>query len=551
MDRNARRLACSLLVALLHAPAARAQIPPLPSARAAPAAQTEPTKDALGRDTPRGTVLGFMDAARKGNDEAAPLYLNTNLRGKPAVELAHELYVVLDSRLPARLADMSDRPEGSLSNPLHPDRDIVGTISTSNGPLELLVEHVTRAPAGPVWLFSRQTLDAIPDVYAEIDVVSVDRYLPRLTKIRIAGIRVFDWVILLVILPLGYRLLGLFGPLLAPLLALWRRRSAPSTVRSSVQPANIVPGYVRLLLLALGLRWLQADIDLPLIERQFWSAAATMLGVVAVMWILLLLNAYGERYIERRQRRHEFAAPLRLVRRIADGIVIATALLVTLHYFGVDPTAALAGLGIGGIAVALAAQKTLENVIGGLSIIFDRAVQVGDVLKFGDAQGTVDYIGLRSTRIRTLDRTVLSVPNGQIANAGIETFSARDKFWFHHFVGLRYETTPAQMRAVVEGARKLLAGHPAIEADSLRVRFFRLGSFSLDVELFAYVFATDWPGFLEIQEKLLLQLMEVVTRAGTEIAFPTQTLHLPDALPLAPLAQPATQSGQLATLREK
>ena len=154
---------------------------------------------------------------------------------------------------------------------------------------------------------------------------------------------------------------------------------------------------------------------------------------------------------------------LRLARRIADVIVIAAGGLVTLHYFGVDPTAALAGLGIGGIAVALAAQKTLENVIGGLSIIFDKAVRVGDFLKLGDTLGTVDYIGLRSTRIRTLDRTILSVPNGQIANVNIETLSARDKFWFHHFVGLRYETTAGQMRAVVDGIRTHLAGHPMVD----------------------------------------------------------------------------------------
>src|SRR6185436_9294793 len=133
--------------------------------------------------------------------------------------------------------------------------------------------------------------------------------------------------------------------------------------------------------------------------------------------------------------------------------------LIVLAYFGVDPTAALAGLGIGGIAVALSAQKTLENVIGGVSIVFDKAVRVGDVVKVGDTSGTVDYIGLRSTRIRTNDRTILSVPNGQIATVNIETLSTRDKFWFHHFVGLRYETTASQMRAVLKGVCDLLGAH--------------------------------------------------------------------------------------------
>ena len=218
---------------------------------------------------------------------------------------------------------------------------------------------------------------------------------------------------------------------------------------------------------------------------------------------------------------------LRLARRVADVLVIAAGGLVTLHYFGVDPTAALAGLGIGGIAVALAAQKTLENVIGGLSIIFDKAVRVGDFLKLGETIGTVDYIGLRSTRIRTLDRTILSVPNGQIANVNIETLSARDKFWFHHFVGLRYETTAGQMRAVVDGIRTHLAAHPTVDrSEPIRVRFFRFGPFSLDVEVFAYIFASDWEAFLETQQELLLDVMDIVERAGAVIALPSQTLHL-------------------------
>ena len=135
--------------------------------------------------------------------------------------------------------------------------------------------------------------------------------------------------------------------------------------------------------------------------------------------------------------------------------------LIALRYFGVDPTAALAGLGIGGIAVALAAQKTLENVIGGLSLIFDKAVRVGDSLKLGEAVGTVDSIGLRSTRIRTLDRTILSIPNGQMANVSLETLSVRDKCWFHHIVGLQYETTSAQMRHVIDAIRERLVTDPA------------------------------------------------------------------------------------------
>jgi MscS family membrane protein len=174
-------------------------------------------------------------------------------------------------------------------------------------------------------------------------------------------------------------------------------------------------------------------------------------------------------------------------------------------------------------------------VIAGLSFIFDKAVKVGDTLKFGNTVGTVDYIGLRSTRIRTLDRTILSVPNGQIASVGIETLSSRDKYWFHHFVGLQYETTAAQMRAVVDGIKKLLVAHPNVDGGSVQVRFVRLGASSLDVEVTAYIFAADGDRFLAVQQDLLVGMMEIVVASGTAIAFPSQTLHIAEGrIPVGP-----------------
>ena len=205
---------------------------------------------------------------------------------------------------------------------------------------------------------------------------------------------------------------------------------------------------------------------------------------------------------------------------------VLVAVLAGLYYFGINPNATLAGLGVGGIAVALAAQRALENVIAGASLIFDGAVRVGDLLKVGETLGTVEDIGLRSTRLRTFDRTVFTVPNGQIANVSLENFSARDKFWLHHFVGLRYDTTAPQMCLVVEGVGGLLAQNPHVEQSSARVRFLRFGPSSLDLEIFAYILARDYVHFLEIQNELLLRLMAVVQAAGTQIALQTPILAI-------------------------
>ncbi len=492
--------------------------PPPAAPQAVPQAQA-PT-DPLGRDTPRGMLLGFMRTSRAGNDEAASLYLNSGLTGQAAFELARKLYVVLDRRLPARINEISDEPEGSQKNPLRPDEDTIGAISTETGQLELVVERVRRGSAASVWLFSRRTLDAIPDVYDEIDLISIETYLPGFTnRPRIFGVRAVVWLCVLLIVPVWYRSTG-FARL---------------------------PGVLRLLTLAIAIHWVVPQVDFPLRERQLWTTVAALLILVSGVWLLLHLNAFGARYVTRHFRNaslFEVASLVRLGHRIADVVAVVLGFLVALRYFGADPTAALAGLGIGGIAVALAAQKTLENVIGGLSLIFDKAVRVGDFLKVGDAYGTVDSIGLRSTRIRTLDRTILTVPNGQIANVSLETFSARDMCWFHHTLGLKFGTTSVQIRKVIEGIRDKLASHPAVDAGTVRVRFIRFAPSSLDIEVFAYVLTGDWSRFLEIQEQLLVSIMDVVERAGTSLAFPTQTLHLSESR-----ATPALEAGSQQTRR--
>jgi MscS family membrane protein len=170
-------------------------------------------------------------------------------------------------------------------------------------------------------------------------------------------------------------------------------------------------------------------------------------------------------------------------------------------------------------------------------------VKVGDVLKVGDTQGTVEAIGLRSTRIRTPDRTVISLPNGQVANAVLENVSARDKFWFHPDLSLTRETTAAQMRSVLDGVNNLLAQNSLVELDSIRVRFLRFGASSLEVEVFAYVLAGNWIAFLGIQQELLLQIMDVVQAAGTQLAIQSHAMYLA----VNPVSQGASAQALLRT----
>ena len=510
---------CVLMVVVWALPVGTQRESTSPPAAPAAEPQPEPWTDPLGRSTPRGTARGFLDAGLNGDNARAAQYLNT--RRRDAADLAHKLFVVLDARLPARQMRITDDPAGS--NPATPNLEVLGTVVGQAGPADVVLERVKRASEpGQIWLFSQQTIDAAVAQYDEIAESRWRGLVPDfLLRTRFGGLRLVDIFTILLGLPLLYLATVLLNRAVTPLIGLGFRTAG-------VHGRSVLPPSARLLLVVIAGRLLMTALPLSLAARQIWSLLTTLVVIATVARLLMLLNKEIERHVlDRVSGTHQGAAALlRLLRRGADVLIIFGAVIATLFQFGVDPTPALAGLGVGGIAVALAAQKTLENVIAGASLIFDQAVRVGDFLKMGEVQGTVDHIGLRSTRIRTLDRTVVSVPNSQIANASLETFSARDKFWFHPIVGLVYETRPEQLHQVVDGIRRMLMEHPLIDVISVRVRFFRLGTSSLDIDVSAYLQARDWNHFLEIQEQLLFGITEIVSRAGTSIAFPSQTMYL-------------------------
>jgi MscS family membrane protein len=412
-------------------------------------------------------------------------------------------------------------PEGSRSDPLNPDQELIGTIKSDNRNVDIFVQRVDRGKDGFLWLFSSQTLASIPEVYDEVNLVSVHDILPGfLVNTRLAGIVLFEWLAVIVGIPFLYFLTILLSRLLRHLAGPLRRRLYG---KHDLPNPELLPRPMRLLILAFVIQWAISKVSLPLLARQFWSSTATVITIAACAWLLILFASWGEelgRRLLQSRNLARAASMLRLARWVLDLLIIFAGVLVTLKYFDVNATAALAGLGVGGIAVALAAQKTLENVNGGVSLIFDQAVRVGDNLKVGTLQGEVEDIGLRSTRIRTLDRTVVSVPNGQIATMSLENFSSRDKFWFHPILKLGLGTTRQQMYFILDIIRNMLGENRHLEPASIRVRFLRFGSFSLDVEVFAYVVARDWNQFLEIQEGVLLRILECIESNGVQFAFP-------------------------------
>jgi MscS family membrane protein len=220
---------------------------------------------------------------------------------------------------------------------------------------------------------------------------------------------------------------------------------------------------------------------------------------------------------------------LPIAARMGKVAVATLAVVVGLSELDYPVASLLAGLGIGGLAFALAAQKTVENLFGAVAISLDQPIREGDFVKVEDFVGTVEAIGLRATRIRTLDRTLISLPNGKVADMRLESFSARDRMRLACEIGLEYRTTEQQMREVLAGLEGVLRSHPKIWPDAVVVRFKQFGASSLDIEIMAWFETADWGEFQLIRQEVLLQFMGVVERAGTSFAFPTRTIHLAEA----------------------
>lgn len=523
--KNARLIPWFLLFVF----SAAAQIPPT-AAPAAPPRSTDP----LGRDSPQSSVVSFLEAAHAQNYAKAWRYLD--LRKMPedqrlsdGTELARELETILDRDTQFDVGNLSHDPQGDLSDNLAPNRDRVDTFQVNGRTLELDLERVTLHSGLPVWLFSSDSVARIPAIARMADNSVIERNLPLpLVNSQFIGTPLWRWIGLAL---LAFALAA-FSKLLSRF-ALWVtqqtvQRLAPSWNLSLLQTFL---GPLRLLLsvslFRAGMEWFGPSALL----RLYLGRVLALLFFWGIFWLCsVIIDAIVRHLRTRLETRHRSFSysVLPLAGRVAKILTLVLIVAAVLSAWGYNTTTLLAGLGIGGIALALASQKTLENLFGSIAVISDRPVSVGDLCKFGDRMGTVEDIGLRSTRIRTPDRTLVTVPNGSFSTMTLENFDRRDKTLFHVILNLRRNTTPDQVRKVLQSITALLKANPKFENGPMPVRFVGIGSYSLNIEIFVYVLTLDGDEFNRIQQDLFLSLMDAVEAAGTELAVPTQaTINYP------------------------
>jgi MscS family membrane protein len=485
-------------------------------------AQSPPqTVDPLGRSTPRSTVVNFLRAAHEGNYRRALDYLEPPARRETAEQLAS----VLDRTDSVDLNRISDAPEGVPDDFTDPDRERIGTVRTRERSLDLVLRRMTIS-GRRVWVFATSTLDRIPDIADDLRPSWIEAALPASVVGREwMGITLWRLFAGLLLLPVAAAIAWVASWVVLKIVDAATRRT-PTTLDDAL--GSLMRGplwlFIGVLLYHVGILF----IGFGLLPRQRIGQLELMAVVFAICWFLVRLVDFASREAREvlvRTRRVAAISIVPLGRRIVKIAVLTIGVLIVLNNAGFDLRAVLTGLGVGGIAIALAAQRTLENVFGGIAIVLDQPVRVGDFCKFENNVGTVEDIGLRSTRVRTLDRTIISVPNGQFSTISIENFGPREKLWFHPVLRLRLDSTSDQIRYVLREIGALLSAHPHLE-EGARIRFIGLAPDAMNLEVFAYVATADYGEFLAIQEDLLFQILRIIEQAGTSLATPTQTMFV-------------------------
>jgi len=495
-----------------------------------PAQSSEPPpSDPLGRITPQDAVFQFLEACHARQYSKAAHYLDLRQmspvdREKEGPQLAQQLEDLLDDT-PFDIATLSRSPEGDLSDGLSPSRARLATFQVNGQTMQLDLERVELKPGVKVWLVSENSIPLIPKAHQIVAETSFERKLPQvLVTHEILDTPLWRWTALLAI-----GLVLWFGAGLASSAIVLTFRWLTHL------NADAFRGPARICLAIAGFRGAMELAPLAAVPRLYLERALAMAFFLGLAWAgSAAIDFIAERWRSRLDPRMKAMtySVLPLGRQIAKLSLFLIAILAVVSAWGYNTATILAGLGVGGLAIALAAQKTIENLFGGISVIGDRPVLVGDFCRFGTHIGTVMHIGLRSTRIRTLDRTILSVPNSQFSASELENFSARDKIWFHVTLNLRRDTTSDQLLQVLSAVREILKQHPKLETGDIPVRFIGIGTYSLDVEVFAYVTTSDYDVFLGIQQELLLEMLQAVERAGAALAVPLlESIHARELAP--------------------
>lgn len=488
--------------------------------------QTKGPFDKFNRITPRSSLLNFVQSLKEKDFVQAANHLD--LRNLPfstedhnSPQLARQLGIIGLRAINMDWNDISNEPKGHQDDGLPSYRDLIATVETQNGEVDIFMQRVPRGDGVSIWKIANVTVSQIPILYDEFGYGEIgDKLAQTLPHYVILGLDLWQLVMLAGIL--------LFAIIISyavtfPIVKILQFKKI--LAEHGIQ--KFLVGPVRFLIAILIVRALFDTVAPSLVARAVFGAGT--LFIIAIAWIVIgLISLTMSRFAERMKRHGQADAVVLLkpATTILKLLAILIAVITWLNNVGYELTALITGLGLGGVAIALASQKSLENLIGSITIYAAQPVKVGDLCQFDTTLGIVEEIGLRSTQLRTLSRSIAHIPNSLFAHGLIENLTQRDKIQYRCRLKLSYDVTPAQMRAVLARIRDLIAKNEHIDSESSRVRFLEFGDYAQELELYIFISTTDFAQYLAHREEINLSIVDIMDQEGVKLIVPVNTVQL-------------------------
>lgn len=480
--------------------------------------------DSFGRDTPRHTVQGFIKALGNNDYLLASNYLNLSKSDNPTT-VVRQFKQALDAggRFQPDLK-INNTPEGNLSDQLPPSQENVGVINVGDKSVPLVLERVASKQGEQYWQFSNDTLSSIPEVIENYQPTLVSRYtIDSLDGKKLFGYQISDILAALAIIVSSFIFTYIVVWLLYYLLKLIYPRLRGETLPL---PNNVIlPLTVVITALILAEVMVYAGISVTLREpiKRFTDIASW----VATTWLLLrVIDSIFTRAVNLSYKKNytERVSILGLMRKVVKALLLIFAVIVIFGNLGFDLTTGIAALGVGGLALALGAQKTIENLVGSVVVVADSPVRIGDYCSFGNQAGTVIDIGIRSSRVRTLNRTIVTVPNSDFSSMQIENYTSRDMFHFLHNLYIKRNADIDVVFKMVKKLDQFLDEHELTNQEWNQANISELRQDCYVIQLRAYINAVDSIEFYRKQDDLLVDVLTLVKKYDVEHALPTQQL---------------------------
>lgn len=474
-----------------------------------------------GQGTPLATLIGLRDAMRAKDYAAAGEYLDRRYIDEKVGDFSDETLIkaityVWNRQNITDVTSVSDRPEGDLTDGLPEYRDQIGSVRLRDEEVPIYLQRIPDGRGGRIWKLSNATVARVPEMWDELGysdaAISVSRLLP---EFRFLGME--NWQIV------GFIVFFMVAWPLASLVSYVLMRGAlliPNRFPLSIK--HFFRGPMRFFIFIFIARLMIDELGLSLTSRILLESSGVdyIAFTVIIMGLLSLLRDYQIRKMQHAGNAH-YVALLKPFTTIVKVFVVTIIALFWAKQAGYDMSTILAGLGVGSLAVALAAQKTLENVIGAITLYTARPVSAGDFCRFGNVKGTVEEIGLRSTIIRTMDRSMLVIPNSMFSSVEIENFSQRDRIRFFRRYQMQIPQS-GQMRHILEQIRQLAANSPHVIDETISIRFETITDANAILRIDLGVDTTDFQKFLAVVEELNLGILDIADQAGTRFTGPAR-----------------------------